>query len=618
MNNVLQTALSSLVIGEKKYNLVPSDLTQTAPDTFERVLDGVRVTLTLHDGGEWFTACLRLTNTFNENSPQMKFVKPLDMAFDFADKPVFESISGDNCGAVSFVPFVNTLDENLHIEPLNGRSSDTTGFPFFDIGDDKTTYVFGIGWTGQWCLDVSRYDNRCTVSVGMTDCDFYLKPHESVRLPSVIVMKGGERTAARMAFRNLLREKFAPRVGGDLPELPIAIQPFDRYFWNEATRRADWSTEAGQLEEAERIAKCGGFDALWIDAAWFKKCFPDGVGNYSYEVGFPRGLRPVADRVHAKGLRFVLWFEIERVMRDTEIYLAHPEWMITIEGRKRTLYNLANDDACAYLTKLVGDMLEENAVDVFRQDFNMSPLEFWRAAEEPNRCGVNEMHYVENLYRMWDDLRARFPHLLIDNCSSGGRRLDFETMQRSVALWRSDTGCSEDKNGDTNSVWNHMQTLSLNRYLPLTCCATWEMSPYAVRGVFTGGIACNFDILSDSFDYQKAGALVQECRRCRPYWAGTFVPLTQPTPGADDWAAYQLDCGTCGCVYYFRKKHADDTSFSAPLRGIDASKEYVVTMTDENMHAETTTMKGSALCNLSVTIAAPRAGILLEYKAIDE
>jgi len=108
-------------------------------------------------------------------------------------------------------------------------------------------------------------------------------------------------------------------------------------------------------------------------------------------------------------------------------------------GDDRTfLLDLGNPDARRHVLELVSGMISEVGIDVYRLDFNMEPLEYWRSTDEPDREGMHEIRHVEGLYALWDELRARHPGPAIDNCSSGGRRNDLETISRSYPRWRSD------------------------------------------------------------------------------------------------------------------------------------------------------------------------------------
>ncbi|MBQ5801571.1 MAG: alpha-galactosidase, partial [Clostridia bacterium] len=569
------------------------------------------------------TTLLRITNNGRENSPQITNVRSLNIDLPFTGEITYSGLSGDDCGERSFVPFAKPLSENrYHVEPHGGRSSNVTGFPFFDLSDGKTTYVCAIGWTGQWSLDLLGAARTANVQVGLCDCDFYLKPSESVRFPLCLVMEGGEPILARADFRDLMREKFSPKAKRkeDI-NLPVSIQPFDRYFAGQCGTNKDpsWNTEEGQLREVAVAAKCG-FDTVWLDAAWFPGCFPLGVGNYSFVPGFPNGLKKVSDAAHEKGMRFVLWFEPERIHKETETWRNHPEFLLVRkDAPDDALFNLAEPAAREYLTAFLGDMIAQNGVDIYRQDQNcFDVLDFWRAFDEENRKGVLEMHYVEGLYRLWDDLTARFPHLMIDNCASGGRRMDLETAKRAVNLWRSDTGCFPEHENFATSVWNNLQTLSLNRYLPYTCSGVWESVPYDMRGAATGGVACNFDVLNPNFNPDSVKAVIEEAKRTRYFWNGTFFPLTEPNLKTDDWAAYQLERDGKGIAYFFRKKDALNPIFCTALYRIDPDKTYRVTITDEAMQTEEFVLPGEELAtDFWVKIDRKRASALVEYEPIE-
>src|SRR5512136_3398137 len=123
-------------------------------------------------------------------------------------------------------------------------------------------------------------------------------------------------------------------------------------------------------------------------------------------------------------------------------------------------------------------MIEEVGIDVYRQDFNMEPLRYWQEADEPERVGMHEIRHVEGLYALWDELRARHPGLAIDNCASGGRRIDLETVSRSYALWRSDfqdIGVLNLPNPlGTSAIASQVQTIGLGLYVPFSTNALYS------------------------------------------------------------------------------------------------------------------------------------------------
>jgi len=144
-----------------------------------------------------------------------------------------------------------------------------------------------------------------------------------------------------------------------------------------------------------------GFNTHWLDAAWFPGGFPDGVGNWSAKPKeFPNGLKPVSDECHRLGMRFVLWFEPERVAAGTALAREHPEFVLG--GEKRGLFKLNDPTARRYLTDLLSQRISEYGIDVYRNDFNIDPLGFWRGNDAADRQGMTEI-------RRWRDGRTIIP-----------------------------------------------------------------------------------------------------------------------------------------------------------------------------------------------------------------
>ena len=140
-------------------------------------------------------------------------------------------------------------------------------------------------------------------------------------------------------------------------------------------------------------------------------------------------------------MKFLLWFEPEHVKRNTPVAIEHPEYFLEIPGKENLLLNLGKEEAWNYCCETISSMIEEIGIDCYRQDFNTDPLESWCKNDAPDRLGITEIKHINGLYRLWDTLLEKYPNLLIDNCASGGRRIDIETLRRSIPLWRSDYQC---------------------------------------------------------------------------------------------------------------------------------------------------------------------------------
>ncbi len=616
--------IASFCYGEEKIELIPGRMSAVGNSTYELIMpDGLCASLAVNAVGESaLCVLLEFEHRGKDNSAQISCIRSLDISLS-AGYAIWRSFTGDSCGEKSFQPIEKTFIDGdlLHLEPTGGRSSNTSAFPFFDLTCGGQTYVFGVGWSGQWCADICQSKSACQIQIGLQDADFYLKPGEKVRGVRVLCVCGADVTSARQNFRRIMRAYFSPKVRlKENMRLPIAIQPFDRYFFNPNVNmykngRPEWATENGQKYCADAALKCGYIDTLWLDAAWFKDGFPCGVGNYSFAEGFPKGLRSVSDYAHQKGMKFMLWFEPERIHCGSELFRDHRDMVLSYSERySEHLFNLADEKAHEWLKDRLIDFIQANGIDIYRQDFNMDPLPYWRENDEPGRRGFTEIKYIEGLYRLWDALTEAFPALLIDNCASGGRRIDLETCMRAVPLWRSDTGCfpvSEKKRGHT---WSQNHILALSQYLPYHASATWESSAYHVRSVQSGGIACNFDVLNDAFDYKQAQRVLSEVVYHREYWMnGDFYPLSEITNSEEVWAAWQVAKDDSGAAYAFRRDACAQAEYTLRLHEIDAQATYEVMLTDEEMNVQRMTMRGKELTNLTVRCGKAGQSAAVEY-----
>lgn len=600
--------------GQMTGSLCYQDVTYILRPGVQRLGTELHAELRCRTMGEGVYAELWLRNESGANSGRIRQIRTLDMVF--GPGPVHHhGLWGDSCGERSFLPRDYTVTEAVREEPLAGRSSAETGFPFFDLSGPASALCVAIGWTGQWVKELCPVPEGCRVQAGLAEGDFFLRPGEELRLPSVLVVRGTDGPDARRRMRRTLRAQMPPET-----TLPVAIQCFDRYVQGLGNTPVDptWATEDGQRRMVEAAARLQHIDALWLDAAWFRDGFPRGVGNYSFAPGFPRGLRPVADAARGKGMDFLLWFEPERVHRGSELFDC-TEWLLRHPVMYSTrVFHLGDEAALNWLTEKLTAMLRENGVTIYRQDCNVADLQtYWQDNDEPGRRGVTEIRYINGLYRLWDALRAACPGLRIDNCASGGRRIDLETVRRSVVLWRSDTGCWPETPGRRSATWNQNQVLALSEYLPYHACAAWDTDAYTVRAAGTQGLACNFDVYHPEFDFDRAAHTLAELKSMQPYWTGDFYPLTAPTPDEGVWAAYQLALPDRGAVMAFRRAECRAEQGVFCLQAVEDRSRYRVTMTDDAYQTIETEYTGAELAaGLRLHIPRARGSVLVRYDRI--
>ncbi len=606
------------------YRISPSSMIQNGNLYVTVIKNNLEVTLELTrvvpEASEWI---VRFKNIGQTNSGRISEINGMDLTVPCpeTDETVWRGLEGDYCDGRSFMPLEKKIGigDAVTIEPQRGRPSQETAFPFFDIACDKNIIACAIGWSGQWHLDIRRSSSEIHLKAGQTDCDFYLMPGESARSIRVLILTGDNLQKLRHDFRRILRKHYSPaKYLGENFDVPLSVQDFDRYFWNTPLYR----TEEGQLKIIGNAGKCGGnINTFWLDAAWFREGFPTGVGNYTFAPGFSGGLRSLSDASHANHMKLMIWFEPERIHIGSDIYAAHGDgdgWLLNYgESNENRLYNLGNPEALSWLTNTLIKFISDNGIDIYREDFNIDPLPYWQNNDPEGRKGITEMRFVEGLYKMWDAIIEHFPNIMIDNCSSGGRRIDLETCIRSVPCWRSDTACSPNTIERPVGTWHQNQTVHLSRYLPYHLASSWFEKAYEFRSGMTMGIACGFDMMKDDYDPIPAIKATGELVHLRKYWLGDFYALTETTCDETVWAAYQLKLGDDGFAVVFRRRHSEEHSRSIALSAMDENKNYRVILTDENYNRKESVCSGKQLAEgILITLDEKFSSAVIEYIAI--
>ncbi|MCX7598589.1 MAG: alpha-galactosidase [Armatimonadetes bacterium] len=518
---------------------------------------------------------------------------------------------GSACEATDFLPLETKLDPDgvLELAPVGGRSSNGT-LPFFNLAWEGGGVVVAIGWSGQWHAWIEHVGDKVRLRVGQEHTNLRLLPRERIRTPKVLLVfyRGEEYQCGNNVLRQCLLAHYCPRHDGQLFLPPVTHNTW--FVYNEGNE----TTEENQLRVIERLARLKlRTEVFWLDAGWFEGGWPHGVGSWVPRAdNFPRGLRPLGDAAHQNGMKFCVWFEPERVAPDSRIARDQPSFVlqgpVNWTGVHDGLFNLGNPQAREYLTSILSHIIAESGIDIYRNDFNIDPLEFWRAADEPEREGITEIRYVEGLYEMWAELMRRHPGLMIDNCASGGRRIDLETCSLSIPLWRSDTQCSQ----KPQPVWDQVQTSGLTRYVPFHSAGVWAYDQYNFWSVATAGVNHCLNITAPDFDATQLRQRVDELFRWRKYWLGNFWALTPVTLSDEDWCAWQLHLPESGdgIIFAFRRVKAPEVIELRP-REIDEHANYEVT--DEEIR-ESMVVPGADFAHVQARVKEAPGVAIMTYR----
>ncbi|WUU80227.1 alpha-galactosidase [Streptomyces cellulosae] len=313
--------------------------------------------------------------------------------------------------------------------------------------DRGRVWSTALAWSGSWRITVQRTpDGRAglTGGVGHEGTRVPLAPGEEFTTPVAagLFTDGGFGAASR-AWHAYVRTHVLRHADETAPVLYNS--------WEATGFDVD---EASQLALAERAARLG-VELYVVDDGWFGARRSDraGLGDWTPAPDrFPDGLRPLSDAVHRLGMRFGVWVEPEMVNPDSDLYRAHPDWVLHLPGRPRSelrnqlVLNFARQDVADWAFHWLTRLVAEHRVDFLKWDMNRVFGESgWPGQEDGNdRLWTR---YVHHLYGVLDRLRAARPELRIETCSGGGGRVDLGILARTDQAWTSDNTDAVDRLG---------------------------------------------------------------------------------------------------------------------------------------------------------------------------
>jgi len=525
----------------------------------------------------------------------------IDMAVQ-TEYPCIHYSNGSRASADDFMPFVRNFwpfPKDAYRFACEGGRSSSGCMPYFNLQLTKTSgIIFAIGWSGQWQLDVYREDSEDATAIcldgQMDNTNFRLLSGEKLTMPRMLaVLWEGSLADSFNQFRSFMWRE-SPLNKGNAVDIPICFAAWGGFKSTSHLRYID-------LIKKNELP----VNTYWIDAGWFgegnESSSDDYRDNWYYNVGawnalqvlYPNGMKEVSDAAQQADMSFLLWFEAERAVSRLRIVDEHREYFIgpklpfderfnheTNSTPYSLMLNLGYEPARRWITEALAEHIEKEHIKTLRIDFNYHPLPYWQYADTADRQGISEIKYIGGLYAMMDELLDRFPGLLIDNCASGGRRLDYEMYRRSIPLFRTDYFCIPDRKAAAVQI----HTDGISRWMPIHGTSagnesTHRFSTYFFRSHLAPAVA--FDVPDNEMGmsenhrawYQK---MLNEARRAQPYMVKDYYPLTGCSLSEKDWYAYQMHDPqeNAGVVIGFRRAECAAEGLEVALAVLDDSGKY--------------------------------------------
>lgn len=551
---------------------------------------------------EWVAS---LRNTGPKDTPLLEAVQAVDgrMPLPPGSEPTLHWAKGAVASFDDFEPQETKLrgGKPFRLQPGGGRGSSQV-MPFFNLAGSQGGVIAAVGWSGEWAAEfVAGQRGSVTWKAGLARTRLVLHPGESIRTPRMAYLfYHGDRWRGQNLFRQFVLKHHRPMLSGKPLVPPITC--------------GNWGGTRAEihLDNIQRIIQENlPIDYYWIDAEWYGKPGPAGswasnVGDWQYKRdAYPAGFKPLSDALRASHRELMLWFEPERVVRGTPWHREHPDWLFSL-GHDSDLLNLGNADALKFVTEFVSDRIKEFGLGCYRQDFNIDPLPFWQKADAPDRQGISEIRHIEGLYAYWDGLLARHPGLIIDNCASGGRRIELETLGRATPFWRTD--------GPRDPIAHQCHTYGLMAWVPLSATSQDRAEDdYEFRSSMCSSLCLNWWVSGDApaeripgnFPFAWARKTLQQYVGYRDLFCGDYYPLTAYSQSRDVWMAYQLDRGDRGrgLVVALRRPDSPYDRARLNLRELDGGATYKVTDLDTGTSS---VVRGTVLMEAGLEVALSR------------
>jgi alpha-galactosidase len=481
-----------------------------------------------------------------------------------------------------WLPHATTLLESRRLTSSHHHS------PFFMLDDGHAShdaghvYAGGLEWSGNWKLLAETTDfGQTRLSMGLNDWDFaYRLEHEGLlELPPCVAVLsaagfgGASRLLHAYARDTLMRTDRVPR----------------QVVYNswEATQ---FEIDIAQQSRLAEIAAQLGVEIFVVDDGWFHRRDDDraALGDWWPDARkFPDGLTPLIAHVTRLGMQFGIWIEPEMVSPDSELYRAHPDWVVHFPTRPRTearnqlILNMARPDVQDYLIGLFDHLLADHDIAYVKWDMNRNVSEpGWPGAPgDPRELWVR---YVWGLYRVWKTLRERHPRVTWLSCSGGGGRADLGILRLADRVQISD-------NTDATAILRMQEGFA--QFLPASSLESWvtdvaaERLPLAFRfhAAMTGALVLGSHLDRwDAAQQAEAAQLIATFKQIRHLVHGGARYQLRSAFESPFPALMFVSANRDEAVVFAFRVYAPDPAEPPPLylRGLDTQARYLVEGTE--------------------------------------
>lgn len=382
----------------------------------------------------------------NTGGKKIKIRNAASAAVDFSDND-FETINLYGGHAAERTIQRKKVSRGIfEISSTRGASSHQHS-PFIALARPDTNefagevYAASLIYSGSFAIKIEAEQfgtTRLVIGLNPDVFSWTLEPGEEFQTPEVALnfsaqgLNGLSQGYHKFYREHLMRGKFRDKVR------PILVNNWEATYFN------------FNEEKIIALADCAkdmGLELLVLDDGWFGKRNDDNSSLGDWFVNtekLPRGLNGLADEVHKRGLQFGLWVEPEMVNVDSELYRAHPDWILHVPdykpsfSRHQLILDLSRADVREYILDAMRKVFSSTQIDYIKWDMNRHMTESFSAKLPPERQMETQHRYMLGLYEIMDKLTTEFPDILFESCSGGGGRFDAGILYYMPQTWTSD------------------------------------------------------------------------------------------------------------------------------------------------------------------------------------
>lgn len=333
------------------------------------------------------------------------------------------------------------------IQSMNGTCCGAEFNPFLALKRPHTTetqgevYGFSFVYSGNFLAqaEVSTFGmTRILMGINPEDFSWELKQGESFQTPEVVMVYSDQGlNKMSQVYHKLYRTRLMRGKWRDQAR-PILLNNWEATYF-------DFDEE--KILNIARKAKEVGVELFVLDDGWFGARNDDyrGLGDWHVNLEkLPDGISGLSEKIEQMGLKFGLWVELEMVNKDSDLYRAHPDWLIgapdRFESHARHQYVLdfSRKDVVDYIHDMIAKVIRESSISYIKWDMNRYMTEPYSRGAAASEQGKVMHKYILGVYDLYTRLISEFPDILFESCASGGARFDPGMLYFAPQTWTSD------------------------------------------------------------------------------------------------------------------------------------------------------------------------------------